>query len=126
MDLAEIRLAPKPRLNLSPPSQSRENGDRLSCGLSFSYGDVAVSQGQNGSAVLDSSQRRIIYRDLSAERQAEATLRELGFRPENQWQGDSNFQLMPRKLPAAVRALTAQQWHVEVSGKVYRQPGKIR
>ena len=126
MDLAEIRLAPKPRLNLSPPSQSRENGDRLSCGLSFSYGDVAVSQGQNGSAVLDSSQRRIIYRDLSAERQAEATLRELGFRPENQWQGDSNFQLMPRKLPAAVRALTAQQWHVEVSGKVYRQPGKIQ
>ena len=127
MGLAETRFTPKPMLTLSPPSQSRrESKDRLSCRLSFAYGDLAVSHGQKGSAILDSAQRRIVYRDMNSEREAEVTLRELGFRPDNQWQGDHNFQLSPRKLPAAVRELTARKWHVEVNGKAYRQPGKIQ
>jgi hypothetical protein len=127
MGLAESRVAPKPMLTLSPPSPSnRQSKDRLSCRLSFVYGDLAVSHGQKGSAVMDSANRRIVYRDMNSEREAEVTLRELGFRPDNQWQGDQNFQLSPRKLPAAVRELTARKWHVEVNGKVYRQPGKIQ
>ena len=40
--------------------------------------------------------------------------------------GRSQLSTFPAQLPAAVRELTARKWHVEVNGKVYRQPGKIQ
>jgi len=125
MDLQQVRLDPKPRLTITPPPKSSGGNGRLSCMLAFSYGDLTVLYGQNHEAVFDNARRQVIYRDLAAERNAGAHLRELGFRPADQWNGMHHFQLIPRKLPAAVRDLTARQWQVEVNGKSYRQPGKI-
>jgi superfamily II DNA or RNA helicase len=129
MAINESRSAPRPRLKLAAPTapRSETEKDRLHCTLSFDYGDQNIPHGHKAPAIFDSAQRRIIYRDLDFEKQAVARLRELGFRPENNYgMAPAEFRLLPRRLPAAVAALTVQQWHVEVAGKVYRQPGKIR
>jgi len=129
MGITESRPTPRPRLVLTPPSGARSGGeaDRLLCKLSFDYDETNIGREQTGPAVFDSGGRRIIYRDPAFEAQAVARLRELGFRPDNDFGGIAGeFRLLPRRLPAVVAALTSQQWHVEVSGKVYRQPGKIR
>jgi SNF2 family DNA or RNA helicase len=114
---------------LTPPAGARggSDSDRLLCRLSFDYDETSIPRDQEGPAVFDPTQRRIVYRDPGFESQAVAQLRELGFRPDNDFGGNPReFRLLPRRLPAVVSALTSQRWHVEVSGKVYRQPGKIR
>jgi hypothetical protein len=129
MGISESRTTPRPRLVLTPPTGARTSvdSDRLLCRLSFDYDETSIPRDQEGPAVFDTAQRRIVYRDPGFEAQAVARLRELGFRPDNDFGGNvREFRLLPRRLPAVVSALTSQRWHVEVSGKVYRQPGKIR
>ena len=129
MGISESRTTPRPRLVLTPPTGARTSvdSDRLLCRLSFDYDETSIPRDQEGPAVFDTAQRRIVYRDPGFEAQAVARLRELGVRPDNDFGGNvREFRLLPRRLPAVVSALTSQRWHVEVSGKVYRQPGKIR
>jgi hypothetical protein len=124
MQIAETRAAPRPRLTFSAPR--RTPGDNLSASLAFDYAGTIVPHAQEGAAIFDPSQRRILHRDSAAESGAEALLRDLGFRMDAAGEDQTlAFRLVPRRLPNAVRALTAQQWHVEVNGKIYRQPGKI-
>ena len=124
MQIAEARPTPRPRLTFSAPR--RGTGDSLACSLAFDYAGQIIPHGQEGAAVFDAAQRRILHRDLVAESSAEALLRELGFRFDDYPQNETReFRLLPRRLPAAVRTLTSQQWHVEVNGKIYREPGKI-
>ncbi|MGD0389305.1 MAG: DEAD/DEAH box helicase [Tepidisphaeraceae bacterium] len=129
MQVAEARPAPRPRLTLSAPNgaRGRPGDDRLCCKLAFDYAEQTFLHGEKGSAKFDAKLRRILYRDLAAEQAAAELLSELGFRADNEWEAKAHdFRLLPRRLPAAVRELTGRQWHVEVSGKVYRQPGKIQ
>ena len=95
-------------------------------GLSFAYGEPAYRTGKKAPpfSIPPAGESSIAIRTPNARpRQPCANS---AFARTTQWQGDRNFQLAPRKLPAAVRVLTARQWHVEVNGKVYRQPGKIQ
>jgi superfamily II DNA or RNA helicase len=127
MGITEERLPPRPRLMLSPPGKTGESTERLRGRLSFGYGAETIDHEQPAPAVFDSTRRRIVQRDFAAESQAQARLRELGFRLFNGYGNDEHeWRLLPRLLPAAVRALTAEHWHVEVSGKVYRQPGSVQ
>jgi superfamily II DNA or RNA helicase len=129
MGITESRQTPRPKLALAPPPAAREGSDtdRLRCTLSFDYDEKNITHEEKSPAIFDSPRRRIVYRDMTFEAQAVARMRELGFRPDNDYGANPHeFRLLPRRLPAAVAALTAQQWHVEVSGKVYRRPGKIR
>ncbi len=128
MQISQARTPPRPRLTVSHPKQ-RDQGaeDRLVCKLTFDYQNAPIEHGDKRTAVFDSAQRKIVHRDLHAEHQALALLNELGLRPNRNWDSDpTEFTVVPRRLPAAVQALTARQWHVEVSGKIYRQPGKIQ
>jgi superfamily II DNA or RNA helicase len=127
MQIEESRPTPRPRLRLTPPpaAHGAEPG-RLCCALSFDYGYTPVPHEQPGPAVFDSPRRKIVHRDKHFEAQALAHLRELGFRPnKDDHSPPHELRLLPRRLPAAVAALTAHGWQVEVSGKAYRQPGKI-
>jgi hypothetical protein len=129
MQVSQARGAPRLRLTVvQPKRQEAQVGDeRLKCRLTFDYENAAIEHGEKRAAVFDSALRKIVHRDLLAEQEAIALLNELGFRPNRTWESDPHeFCLVPRRLPAAVHALTARQWHVEVSGKVYRQPGKIQ
>jgi hypothetical protein len=124
MQITESRGTPRPRLTFSAPR--RGLADNLCASLAFDYAGTIVPHAQEGAAIFDSTQRRILHRDGAAEAGAEALLRELGFRMDTAGEDQTPaFRLVPRRLPNAVRALTAQQWHVEVNGKIYRQPGKL-
>ncbi len=97
--------------------------------LSFEYDGVIVPAEQPGPAVLEASRRRLIVRDLAAERGAQARLRQLRFRPRT-WYARHGATDAPalaaRYLPRVVSTLLGEGWHVEADGKLYRQPGGFR
>lgn len=127
MGITEERLPPRPRLTLRAPEKSDGNAERLRGQLWFEYGSEKIPHHQPAPALFDPAQRRIVHRDFAHEGRSLARLRELGFRIANAFEtGEPELKLLPRLLPAAVRALTAEQWHVEVSGKIYRQPGNVK
>src|SRR5205814_379081 len=68
-------------------------------------------------------------RDGAAEAAAEARLAGLGFRAIRSSyfspREPGEFAIAPAKLPAAVRALIAEGWHVEAEGKLYRTAGNF-
>ncbi len=86
-----------------------------------------MAHGQPDRGLVQTTERRVLLRDFSAEGAAEQRLHPLGWR----W-GTSHYtdrkpklELAARHLPAVVRELTAEGWHVEAEGKVYRSPGKF-
>lgn len=133
----EVAVAPQPRLAIAAGDQ----GDRTMYGspslrgtLAFDYGGQIIAASETPAAFFDQGARRITRRDLSAESQYAARLVALGFRREEyRYSGGSgqvaagpSWRLNPKRLPQVVRALTAEGWHIEAEGKVYRQAGAVR
>jgi superfamily II DNA or RNA helicase len=121
----EIVFEPRPRLTIK---RGRNGASDLLYGeLSFDYGGVVMAQARAERGQLQIDQRRILLRDLAAERAAELRLQPLGWRPgtPNTLQREPRLELAARQLPAVVRELTAEGWYVEAEGKVYRSPGKF-
>lgn len=122
----EVVLTPRPRLTVKPDRNSSRI-DQLCGELSFDYNDVFMEYGQPERGMVQMAERRVLLRDFAAESAAEQRLHPLGWR----W-GTSSYtehkpklELAARHLPAVVRELTAEGWHVEAQGKVYRSPGKF-
>ena len=122
----EVVLTPRPRLTVKPDRNSSRL-DQLRGELSFDYNGAIMAHGQPDRGIVQIAERRVLLRDLAAERAAEQRLHSLGWR----W-GTSSYtehkprlELAARHLPAVVRELTAEGWHVEAQGKVYRSPGKF-
>ncbi|MEX0884963.1 MAG: DEAD/DEAH box helicase [Phycisphaeraceae bacterium] len=67
----------------------------------------------------------LIRRDRHAEREAMATLAELGFRPVAS-AGADTLTIAPRQMGAAVSALLAQGWHLAADQQAIRQAGAPR
>src|SRR5690606_36176277 len=92
--------------------------------LSFRYDDTEVAATRSEPSIFDRKRRAVLHRDRESEARAAALLRELGARDEYDYQSRRpRLALPPQRLDAAVRALTAQGWHVEAEGRVFRQPG---
>jgi superfamily II DNA or RNA helicase len=118
----EISAAPRPRLTVKP---NRWRSGQLQGELSFDYGGAIVAHEERSRAVVQAAQRRVLLRDFAAERAAHERLQRLGWRqPSVGYPGpEIRLELTPRHLPKVVRELTAEGWHVEAEGKVYRSPG---
>jgi hypothetical protein len=118
----EVFAAPRPRLTVKP---NRWRPGQLQGELSFGYGGAIVAYEERSRAVVQGAQRRILLRDLAAERAAHERLQRLGWRqPSVSYPGpETRLELTPQHLPNVVRGLTAEGWHVEAEGKVYRSPG---
>jgi superfamily II DNA or RNA helicase len=118
----EISLAPRPRLTVKP---DRWRPGQLNGELSFEYGGAIVVHGERSRAVVQVPRRRVLLRDLAAERAAYERLQRLGWRRPSSGYSDpeTKLELVPRHLPNVVRELTAEGWYVEAEGKVYRSPG---
>jgi len=100
--------------------------DRLGCKVVFDYAGVPVPEHEAGWCVLESA-RRLLVRDLAAERAASARLGELGFRRLGAGPDEPlRLEISPRNLPAAVRALLAEGWHVAAEGRRYRPAAAAR
>jgi superfamily II DNA or RNA helicase len=127
--LRETTAPPRPELAIGRPEPRtwRPSSGRPAARLAFSYQGRSVADGDPRQAVALPDDGILIRRDRQAEAAAEARLHALGFRRERSSRGMSDgpgrFAIAPRKLPAAVRALVAEGWHVEAEGKLYRTAG---
>ncbi|MBI4585055.1 MAG: SWIM zinc finger family protein [Planctomycetes bacterium] len=128
----QIRQPPEFHLKIRPGKDRLTRSDWLEAEVEFRYGEEVFSaQDQRPRSVL-LDQRRIVERDLDAEKRAWQRLLELGFRvlPYSAYrygqEPEHDLELPPRKLPGAVRALTSEGWLVEAEGKLYRRPGKFQ
>jgi superfamily II DNA or RNA helicase len=122
----EVVLTPRPRLTVKLDKGSR-NIDQLRGELSFDYDGHIVAHDQPDRGLVQAAERRVLLRDTSAESAAARRLHPLGWRWGTSRDTDrkSKLELAACHLPAVVRELTAEGWHLEAEGKVYRSPGKL-
>ncbi len=116
--------APRPRLFLKPGKRNSWSRERLTAELSFDYGGALVSQQDRGGGFYQKEQRRLVTRDRAAEEGALARLKQLGFR--KGWEYDRvDLQIAPDQLGRVVRVLSAEGWHIEAQGSLYRNAGAL-
>jgi superfamily II DNA or RNA helicase len=124
--------APAPRLHVRPGREDRGAPKTvLFAELALDYDRLIVRAGSPGKVAFDASLRRLVRRDAEAEAKARTRLGELDLRPvasanRNAAPEGADLQIHVSRLPAAVRALVAEGWHVEASGKLYRRPGSFK
>jgi hypothetical protein len=124
----EVRVTPQVRLRIrKPPKKNHYYSDRLRGELSFDYEGIVVSDDEPGRGIYQPERRRLILRDSEFEREAAAKLRAAGFKRQTNYQDEHPaYELAPNNLPGVIRKLTAENWHVEADGQLYRQPGEIK
>ena len=116
--------APRPRLFLKPGKRNSWSRERLTAELSFDYGGALVSQQDRGGGFYQKEQRRLVTRDRGAEERALGRLKQLGFR--KGWEYDRvDLQIAPDQLGRVVRVLSAEGWHIEAQGSLYRNAGAL-
>ncbi|HXE52602.1 MAG TPA: SNF2-related protein, partial [Tepidisphaeraceae bacterium] len=131
LKVEEVTIRPQPRLLVRrPKKQTYYEGDRLRGELSFDYEGVIVSDDEPGRGIYQPDKRRLILRDHAFELEAAGRIRSLGFKRQTYYYYNNNehpaYELAPKNLPAVIRQLTAENWHVEADGQLYRQPGQIK
>jgi len=122
----QVDAAPRPRLSVKPAEEAWRR-DRLHGRLAFDYDGEIVAADDPGGCVVQAAKRRALLRNASAERAAGDRLRQLGWRaPAYRAQGDrTTLEIAASRLPQVVQELTAEGWHVEAHGKVYRSAGRF-
>jgi superfamily II DNA or RNA helicase len=119
---------PQPILRIAPSQTRRYYGqhERLELELSFRYGTLEVGALSTMPAVIDVGQRRSWRRDRADEDAAMARLVSLGARRVLDPYGRTpQLELAPKELPALVRVLAREGWHIEAEGRLHRAPGAI-
>ncbi len=128
MHIEEARAIPRPRLRLlSPPQHQFSYRGHPRAVLSFLYDarEVAASAAERG--FYEKEERRLLLRDLEAERQSASRLGDLGFKTSRDYySGEPELHIVPTKVPKAVRTLLAEGWSVEAEGKLYRSAGQFK
>ncbi|APR87000.1 SWF/SNF family helicase [Minicystis rosea] len=123
--LDEVTVAPTARLHLHAPSPEAGARAPVFGALWLDYDGLLVSARRAGRAAFDAERWRAVRRDPEAERAARERLLALELRPIALRDAyiappDTELQIASAHLPAAVRALIAEGWVVEASGKIYR------
>ncbi len=125
----EARPAPTPCLKIKPPEQRpfmyRDQG-WLRGELSFDYDGQEVAAKDPARSIYQPKERRLLLRDVEAERAAAARLEQVGFHHKQYYGNEERLELAPRNLPKVVRQLIPEGWRVEAEGKLYRQAGEIK
>ncbi|MEA2696847.1 MAG: hypothetical protein QOI66_1118, partial [Myxococcales bacterium] len=128
-ELALREVAPPARPQLKVEGRRPHGGgyhqvERFSALLSFEYQGHRLKAGDGRPVVARVEEGLLIRRDPQAEEEATLRLTALGFRLAYRDYGapaiHDRFEITPKKLPAAVRALTSEGWHVEAEGRMYR------
>jgi superfamily II DNA or RNA helicase len=122
----EVAVVPRSRLTVKP-QKKYGTFDLLHGELSFDYDGVIVPHGQAERGTVQIDKRRILLRDFAAEQAALKRLQPLGWRWDTGRPVERKVQLelASHHLPAVVRELTAEGWHVEALGHLYRSAGQF-
>jgi SNF2 family DNA or RNA helicase len=123
-----VATTPRPRVRMARAAKPQGYGTReeLDAAVEFDYGGTIVPAHPE-TAAYDPERRRVVRRDLTAERAWLQRLQQLGFhRP---WYFDTRAGTMAiavDRFPGAVRALVEEGWHVEAEGRVFRPATALR
>jgi len=128
-ELAFEEVAPVPRKLLK--IRARGTGAqqaKVSADLVFDYEGTMVAGSDKRRGIYDGPNRRFLKRNPEFEREASATLKELGFRQPttHDVRDDGSWHTHTNKVPGIVRKLIEGGWHVEAEGKIFRKPGSYR
>jgi superfamily II DNA or RNA helicase len=122
----EATAKPHFRLKISKPRYANP-GARLLATLSFDYDAQNVAESDAAGGFFDSSTRRLLRRDVQAEKSAGTLLDELGVKPRRAyWNELPARELTPSKLPRVVHELVQAGWRVEAEGKMFRRATAFR
>ena len=124
LKLTEVCLKPRPSLAIRA-SEKYGDKSKLVADLSFSYDGLTIGE---SAGVLDTATRRFVRRDVGAEKAAADLLAGLGMkeRKGTKYQPKSGWEVVASKLPAVVRKLVQEGWHLEAEGKIFRRPGEFK
>ncbi len=115
---------PAPKLLIRAATIHETYRKKLRGQLTFDYGVAQLKFGlTTGNEILYLDGRKVTRRNPDAERKLVARLLELGFTEYESYEYGTQLVLLQNKLPATVRALLADGWHVEAEGKLYRHAG---
>jgi superfamily II DNA or RNA helicase len=125
MRIEETRPVAQPRLRLlSPKGAMYGNWPRAE--LAFLYDGHEIPATAPVRGLYQPEERRIVLRDLEAERRSAARLRALGVRSTTDTSTEPSLRIPTTRVPKAVRALLAEGWTVEAEGKLYRHAGEFK
>jgi hypothetical protein len=127
LQVETIQPPPKPRLRIRTPGKDEFRPERLRAELSFDYdGKFVRHQPDPPKTVFQPHQKRLIIRDLGAERTSAQRLHEIGLREAGDYsRGGAEFWFNRRHLPRIIRILATEKWHIEAEGKLYRQSASM-
>ena len=127
LQVQTIQPAPKPRLRIRTPGKDEFRPERLRAELSFDYdGRLVRQQPDPPKTVFQPQQKRLIIRDLAAERTCAQRLNEIGLREAGDYsRGGCEFWFNRKHLPRIIRILATEKWHIEAEGKLYRQSASM-
>ena len=120
-----ISASPQPSLAIKAGKSDPWGRDFVAGELAFDYDGNAVSGNVTRSSVFQADRRRLIQRDIEAEKTAKSRLGQLGFR-DGIGRRDGLMELAAERVPNVVRTLTQEGWRVEADGKLYRRAGAVR
>ena len=123
MRFEETRPEPRPRLRLRKPG-GYNAWPRAE--LSFSYDGHIVAADSSGRGVYRREERRLLLRDVEAERRSADRLRDLGFKLDKYVSAEAPWRIAAGRVPRVLPALLAEGWSVEAEGKLYRSAGRLK
>lgn len=128
LGVGTVHVAPVPVLRIRAAREDERRPDRLRGRLSFDYDDAEIAPDAGDvPAVFDIARRRIVVRNLPAERDAAELLLRTGLREAPAPPGTGReYWFHQRHLVRVVRRLVAAGWRVEALGKLYRAAGQSR
>lgn len=119
-----VCVKPTPRLVIRPGKRSVWYPTTFIAELSFDYDGTVIPHQYNEGGIFQKERRRMLSRDRTAEENAKALLKQLGFR--RGWDADrADLTIAPDQLPKLVVALTTAGWHIEADGNLYRTGGAL-
>ena len=122
-----IEPRPQPRVRVERRAAPRyQDGHELAAVVEFDYDGTIVPHDGRATA-FDPGRRRMVRRDVAAERQALQRLQQLGFRrPFAPVGAGTDHTVAIAQFGRAVRTLVAEGWHVEAEGSAFRTAHAMR
>jgi hypothetical protein len=122
--LQEIEAEPKPVAHMRA-AQEIWNASYLLGEVLFDYAGHVVGESDPSTGIVLTLERKKIKRNRDAENRALQRFERAGFKRRPDYRGRTNWMVTQSRLPAAVRDLVTDGWHVEAEGKLFRNPNSV-
>jgi superfamily II DNA or RNA helicase len=126
LEVEDFHGAPEPCLRFLTPTWSRDRST-LQGTLGFQYSSHFFEWDNLSEGIFSQEERRFLHRDRPREETYRNRLIELGLKGSRAAYSLSSttFEVSTKRLPAIVRALAHEGWHVEAEGKLFRSSSQF-